>query len=106
MATEFVWQLSAETDREEMTFGSYRSSHKISDAEIRAFLKLVCAQHDIDIPANSIYNLTFVATDLNEHRYAETLSPFDFWPIEPLSLSDENRYIFRTCKSNEKGGEK
>lgn len=105
MATDFVWQLSAETEKEEMTFGSYRSSRKISDAEIRAFLKLICEQHEIDIPANCIYNLTFVATDLNGNRFAETLSPFDFWPIEPLSISAENRYMFRTCKSHEKGGE-
>lgn len=105
MAKEFAWQISAETEKEELTFRVSHSSHKISDEEIRAFLALVCENYELDIPANYIYNLTFVATDLNGHRYAETLSPFDFWPIEPLGLGAKNRSMFRTNKKEEKGGE-
>ncbi len=105
MATEFAWQISAETEKEELTFRVGHSSHKISDEEIRTFLAIACENYDIETPANFIYNLTFVATDLNGHRYAETLSPFDFWPIEPLGIGAKNRNMFRTNKKEEKGGE-
>jgi len=105
MATDFAWLISAETDKDELTFKAGHSSHKISDAEIRNFLKIVCEKYDIDIPANFIYNLRFLAADANDNCYAETLSPIDFWPIKPLGLWAENRYMFRTCKSYKKGGE-
>ena len=105
MAKEFAWQLSAETEKEEMTFGINHSKHKISDAEIRAYLALICDKYEINIPACFIYNLTFVATDGNGNHFAETLSPYDFWPIAPLAISAENKHMFRTCKSYKKGGE-
>lgn len=102
----FAWQIIAETETEEIKFPPRISKHKISDSEIKRYLVIFCVDHDVDIPSNSIFNLTFIAINLNGADYAESISPFDFWPIPANELHPENRSIFRQDSKTKKGGEK
>ena len=106
MKDVFAWQVIAETETDEIKFPRRISERKISDSEIKCFLELLCDVHDVDIPVNFIFNLTFIANDLNGAHYAESLSPFDFWPIPANELHPENRSIFRQDSKTKKGGEK
>lgn len=106
MKDVFAWQIIAETETEEIKFPRNISKHTLSDSEIKSFMEAHCDVNDVDIPANFIFNLTFIATDLNGAHYAESLSPFDFWPISPCELHPENRSKFRKDSKTKKGGEK
>lgn len=97
----FAWMIKAETEFQEMTFSKQISLHKVTDDEIRDLIRRECAENDVDIECNFIYNLTFIAKDENDNSYVESLSPFDFWPIEPMGLYAENKDKFRATKGGE-----
>ena len=101
MSKPFAWMVIAETELEEMKFPKQLSLHKVSDDELRDFLRRECVEHDVDIESNFIYNLTFIAMDENKNSYVESLSPFDFWPIPPMGLYAENKDKFRVTKGGE-----
>lgn len=99
--TKFVWMIKAETEVEEMKFPKQISLHKVSDDEIRNLIRRECKEHGVYLEANFIFNLTFIAMDENGDAYVESLSPFDFWPTEPMGLYAENKDKFRVTKGGE-----
>jgi len=102
MSEIFAWQIIAETFKEDIEFPRQISLHKVTDDEIRTFIADVCDKFEVNIPANFIYNLAFIAIDENENSFAESLSPFDFWPVLPLMKNSRNKSKFRTTKGGEK----
>lgn len=97
----FAWMVIAETETTEMKFSKQISLHKVTDDEIRDLIRRECTENDVDIESNFIYNLTFIAMDENGVAYIESLSPFDFWPTEPMGLYAENKDKFRVTKGGE-----
>lgn len=97
----FAWIIKAETEVEEMKFPKQISLHKVTDDEIRDLIRRECDKHNVFLEANFIFNLTFIAMDENGDSYVESLSPFDFWPIEPMGLLVENKDKFRVTKEGE-----
>lgn len=97
----FAWMIKADTEREVITFSKQISLHKVTDDEIRDLIRRELAEHNVYIEANFIYNLTFIVMDENGDSYVESLSPFDFWPIEPMGLCAENKDKFRVTKEGE-----
>lgn len=97
----FAWMIKAETEVEEMKFPKQISLHKVTDDEIRDLIRRECDEHNVNLEANFIFNLTFIAMDENGDSYVESLSPFDFWPIEPMGLWAENKDKFRAKKEGE-----
>ena len=105
MSKIFVWYVTVETEREELSFPvKISEGEKITDKEIRIYIKIYCKVSNVDIPWNFIYNLTFHAIDLNGNRYAESLSPRDFWHIQAMEYAAENRSMFRQDSKTKKGG--
>lgn len=101
----FFWNVLAETEKETFEFPTLISTHKLTSEAIRKYLEKTCAEHDVEIPANEIYNLTLFAADLENHVLLENLAPDVYWPIEANELLDDWKY-FRVLSNDEKGGEK
>lgn len=97
----FAWMIAAETETCRMTFPKQISLHKVTDDEIRDLIRRELDKNNEDIEVNFIFNLTFIAMDEKDNSYVESLSPFDFWPIEPMGLWTENKDKFRVMKEGE-----
>ena len=102
MSELFAWQIIAETDMETYEFPKQIGIHKVTDDRIRTYIADICDKFEIVTPANFIYNLTFLAVDENYNTFAESLSPFDFWPILPIMKNSRNKDKFRATKGGEK----
>lgn len=97
----FAWMIAAETETCRITFSKQISLHKVTDDEIRDFIRCELDENDEHIEVNFIYNLTFIAMDENGNSFVEPLSPFDFWPVPPMGLYAENKNKFRVTKGGE-----
>lgn len=97
----FAWMVAAETEFQHIRFPKQISLHKVTDDEIRDFIRRDLAENNENLEANFIYNLAFIALDENGNSYVESLSPFDFWPNKPMGMYAENKDKFRVTKGGE-----
>ena len=102
----FVWQIIGETEDSNFETGKQISLHRISDTEIKDYLKSVVDECKVDIISSDIIHLAFIAVggDKND-TYYEELNPMLFWPKHPKDFGQKNKNDFRIFDSDKKGGE-
>ena len=103
----FVWQIIGETEDSNFETGKQISLHRISDTEIKDFLKTIVDDFNVDIISTDIIHLAFIAVGGDEiTTYYEELNPMLFWPKQPKDFGQKNKNKFRIFDSDKKGGEK